>query len=330
MNQPNTFHSQFPLNSTTPRFEIWFTVIMDRILQKALWLRYTTFFSTLAGEEKSLVLVWASLFDAQTPTNHSYGVAQFVADDCYWEKDSYHYPTSSLSPNHLTGEVTLLNKQRLTWQIALEDKFEPIAHTPAWLARSGIPKTSSLICSPFAKANGNFIINNKSHSLTNADTVLTHIWGTYRVEELFWVFVPQFDDDEEGWGLEIVTVKASRQLPPLTFVVLKKGDKLYHDTSLWRAWRGKVAVNYPHLTFCGYTKNYTLEVHGKLNETQITPYLYRDPGGTPRYIDQSDLSQIRCVLRAKDEVKELRCNTFAAVEFHGMKPWRQVSYLDPF
>lgn len=329
MNNSNAFNSQFLSSSAKPCFEIWFAVIIDKITKKALWIRYTTFFPHPSFQQKAVAVMWASWFDRENPNNHCYGAETYPIDQVNLDKEPYIYPNGKLSSNNLLGKL-MTAKGLLEWNLSFEHQFEAFDHTPSWLSRSNIPKTKSLVCSPFAKVQGTVMFNNNTYAFNKADGWFNHICGTQRVESLFWTYVPCFDDDSEGWSLEIASVKAKNFLPTLTFTTLARKEHLYHQTSLWNSLNGTLKVNFPNLEFKSKVADYQIEVKSQLDKNQITPYIYRDPNGAKLHILQSDVGQASCVIKANNYKKMLISKDGAAVEFHSIKPWREFSYLDPY
>lgn len=329
MNRLDAFNSQFPAQSNQPHFEIWFAVIIDKTTKKALWLRYTTFFPHSSFQSQPLAVIWASWFDSENPNNHCYAAQNFVINQVSYDKESYTYPNGKLSLDLLSGNL-MTEKGLLEWDLNFEHQFEAFDHAPSWLSRSSIPKTKSLVCSPFAKVQGKVTLNNITYDFQHAEGWFNHIWGTERVESLFWTYIPQFDDDNESWSLEIASVRPKTFLPALTFTTLAHQGKLYHQTSLWNALRGKIKVDYPSLEFQTKLYDYQILVNSQLAENQTTPYIYRDPNGTKFYIVQSDVGQATCTIEKNGYKKKLVSKSGAAVEFHGIKPWGKFSYIDPY
>lgn len=329
MGLQHTFHPQFSLTRPVPGYEIWFTVIIDSEMGKALWLRFSTFVSRQEGKEKQIGLIWASFFDAEDTAHHCFGVEPAGRSECQWINHRLEHPKGQFGPDRFSGEV-LTNKGVLRWDLEFQSQFEPTHHVPAWLSASPLAKTKSIVCAPFAQVTGTFSLNETQFKLNRADGLVDHIWGTHRVEQLYWLFAPKFDHDDEDWGLEMVAVKPNRFLPWFTFVTLRQGGKLWHDQTVWQACRGKVQARYPQIDFQVRTNTHHLTVQSKLNESQITAYIYRDPAGSSRYIEHSDVGEVSCVIRDKDRGRTLICRNRAAVEFHGMKPWSQRQYLDPY
>ena len=330
MTRQNPFNAKFLPNHTPSAYEIWFAVIIDRASKKALWLRYSTLFPNENTSNKPIAVMWASLFDAQEPNNHFYTAETFPINSISLLGNNYSYPKGSFSLEKLSGSLT---KGNLAWDLAYQHQFEAFDYVPCLIKNSPLKnfvKTHSASCSPFAKVNGTIKFNEMTYPINNASGVLTHIWGTNRVEKLFWIFTPIFDNDTEGWALEVASIRLKPFLPALTVVKLLHNGSLYYDSSLLSALSATVKVNYPELEVKNRCKDFKLWVKAKLNLEQITPYIYRNPDGKPRYIEQSDVGEAICIIEQKNKKLELATKTGAAVEFHGLSPWSNKTYLDPY
>lgn len=322
-----------------PGFEIWFAVVLVPQERQALWLRYTQFIpqAEQRGAYPARNLLWAAYFNAHKPEKHCWGTTQ--VSEVSWQGETGHWETglgerALLSPERLRGEVpTPLGA--LSWDLNFTSRFETHSPLPEWLLRSPWaqrPKTQSRVCAPFAQVQGQMTLHGVSQhwpQTTAAKGILQHLWGRQRVPELYWTYVPAFDDQPD-WGLEIVAVRPEPHGPFLLFVSLRQGTELWHESRLWRALRGRVEVDYPRLRFRAHCHDFDVQVESWLDPQQSPPYLYRDPEGSARYVEQCDLGSAHCELRRGRWRQSLRSHCGAAVEFHALHPWRAQAYWDPF
>ncbi len=332
LSRSNLFKTQLSNNYPKPGYEIWFSCVIDPINQKAFWLRYTTFFPDPSLNLQPKFVIWGSFFDAKKPGNHTYLAKSFSIGTISMSDDYYQHPSATLSLDKLTGNITS-NKVSLSWQLFYQHQFDAFDYAPNLVKNTFLKhfvKAHSIACSPFAKVNGNITYQNQEYLVNNASAVLTHIWGSERIEELFWVFAPIFDNDFEGWGVEIAVVKVKTFLPKITVIKILHNNKLYYDSSLLSALSAKVKINYPEIEIKTKCKDFNLVVKAKLNTEQITPYIYRNPNGNPFYIEQSDVSEVFCLIEKDGKTQELSSKNMAAVEFHGRKAWSNRNYLDPY
>ena len=171
-------------------------------------------------------------------------------------------------------------------------------------------------------------LNEKKLPVNNANGILTHLWGTSYIEDLIWIYVPQFDNDLDGWSLEIVSARPKLFMPQFTFLVLLQNGNLSKNNTL-EALSSTVSIQYPQVEFKIKINDYNIKIKCKLNLEQATRYIYRDPGGSSRYIAHSDASEVICQVEKNKFKKLLMCKNMSAVEFHSIKPWDNEPYLDP-
>ncbi|TGK36412.1 hypothetical protein EHQ12_10285 [Leptospira gomenensis] len=331
MDLKESFISQFAAGFIRPRFEIWFSVVLIPENRQAFWVRYTTLDPNPSRGLIASGALWASLFDVKNPKNHRVAAQAFPRDQINTTEDEVFFPGASVGPHHMRGKISVSPKETLSWDLNFNHVLEPARHLPSWLERTPIPKTRSVVSSPFTDVSGTIQLNKNEFPFQSGKGHFNHIWGTNRVAELFWTFVPRFDDDPEGWSLEIVTVRPQSFAPTLTFVTLLKQGMPIHQHSILRSLRSITKVEYPKLYFRTRLDDFEISAEAELDPEQIASYIYRDPDGSPRYIEQSDIGKVTCVLRKKGFERRLQTENGGAVEFHGMKPWRkELTYLDPY
>jgi hypothetical protein len=332
MNRQELFKANCFPSYGSNAYEIWFAVIFDHINKKALWLRYTILFPNNKLKKNPIAVMWASFFDSEDKNNYLYTAKSYPLDLVSLSDNKYSYPNGDFNLDKLSGNLET-SKGLLSWNLNYKHQFEAFSYVPSLIKNTplkALVKTHSASCSPFAKVNGSITLNKTNYFLDNASGLLTHIWGKKRVEELFWVFVPIFDNDGGSWALEIASVRLKPFLPRITVVKILEKKVLHYDNSLFSALSAKVKVSYPYLEIKATCKNIDILVKASLNLEQTTPYLYRDPDGKPRYIEQSDISQVFCTLKKGSQTLELTSKKGAAVEFHGLKAWSKKVYLDPY
>lgn len=332
MNRQKLFNTNFLPNHSSIAYEIWFAVIIDPITQKALWIRYSTLFPNQSKGHKPIAIMWASFFDALNLNNHCYQAETFSINSISLLGDSYLYPKGSFSLDKLSGNLST-SKGELAWDLAYQHQFDAFDYVPSLIKNSplkNLVKTHSASCSPFAKVNGNIKLNDINYPINNASGVLTHIWGTNRVERLFWIFIPVFDNDTEGWALEIASIRLKPFLPAITIVKLLYNGVLHYDSSLLSVLSPRVKINYPEIEVKAHCKDFKILVKAQLNLEQTTPYIYRNPDGDARYIEQSDVSKAICIIETRNKKLELVNKNSTAVEFHGLTAWSNRTYLDPY
>ncbi|MBW0435870.1 hypothetical protein HGB47_19880 [Leptospira yasudae] len=331
MNLRESFISKFSASFVKPRFEIWFAAILIPETHQAFWVRYSTLNPRSNRDLFPSGALWASLFDRKNPKNHRTTVQSFPYETVTISDDAIDFPDASVGPDHMRGKIQTQQGENLSWDLEFRHKQEPACHLPPWLEKTPIPKTRSIVSSPFTEVAGWIQLANQKFTFQNANGHFNHIWGTNRVAQLYWTFVPKFDNDPDNWSLEIVTVRPQPFAPALTFVTLLKAGVPIHQHSIFRSLRSATKVEYPKVTFKTRLDDYEIFVEGEMDREQIAGYIYRDPDGSPRYIEQSDIGTVKCVIRHRGKEITLKAEQAAGVEFHGMRPWRNDhAYLDPY
>lgn len=315
-----------PQIATGPGFEIWFAVCIDSASRQAIWVRYTLFRPAAGCGLPASGMVWASFYDAHHPELHCAGVERVDLASVAISASELRFPQGRLSSDTLIGSiVTPLGP--LAWNLKLQQRHRPVKYAPVQLENLGIAKTKAVIASPFALADGEVRLGDRSFAFARAGSLLTHLWGSRHIEELYWLFVPHFEGDDEGWQVEVVSVRPSAFLPAFTFVVLTRKGQLIVN-SVFAALSARLRPAYPKISFVVKAGELRLALDCHLDAEQITRYAYTDPDGARRYICHSDTGGVSCRIATRQGERLLIAQT-AAVEFHGMRPWDPGFYLDP-
>ncbi len=331
-------------SNTTTGYEIWFAVIHDPVERMALWLRYSRYIPK-SGEKPAQAILWASLFSAADPERHTFNsrsvplkAASFASDRVTIDTNTDGAGPDSpavIGPDYCVGEIkTPLGNLR--WDLELLHDFAPYTHGPERLAK--VSRTHSVVISPFGRARGSVRLGTaRAHKWKNARVMFTHIWGSERVPELYWCYAPYLQGpagpNSSGIAaVEAIYVKPSSLTPAVCFGTALTGDgRLVHDHALTRGVFGGNKFDYPKQSFRLNFAGQRVEVGATLNQKQKTGFIYRGPDGTPYFIVQSDVSSVECRLKnAEGRDTKLVSPDFAAVEFHGAKPWPGVMYMDPY
>ncbi|MCE9597972.1 MAG: hypothetical protein K8S54_08390 [Spirochaetia bacterium] len=297
-------------------FEIWFGVAFDYEKRIAVWFRYSALHRPGRPPRSA---VWLSFFDQKNGTNvvRTSGFDQGIVQ----KGETYSVGHSSFSQNHVQGTIDDIH-----WNLACTHAHEAESHVPEFVMNSPLVKTKSIVVSPFCGFSGIVKIGKRELNL-NASGCYTHIWGTERVPELYWCFVPQFDNTDIG--MEFFAVRPKPFLPLIKFITIREGSKLIHQHSLWRSARARFQSDFPEFKASGAIGNGTFDLECRMAEP-ATAYIYVDPSGSNRYINQNDASYARLILGRAGQRQELISNHRAAVEFHGMKPWAGSGYINPY
>ncbi len=311
------------MTSGKPGFEAWFSIFMHPESRRALWLRYTRL--TPRGGTRPSNVIWASLFDANAPDKHVY-VAE-VMDDRFLQ------PTPDgamhLALNHLAGGVET-PRGRLSWDLELQGSAGLFNPLPNWLTSLPIGGAKDLVIDPRMRATGSVTLGDERMNFDGACGQMHHMWGTLLSQEIYYLYIPAFDDDPEGWSLETVAVKPDRMSPFLTWAVLSKADGVRSSGGLLQAMRSGHAASYPNFSMNIRGAGLDVSVDAKMPAGQITAYQFRDPDGKPRFVEQCDVCSASVEIHEGGRSRKLSCRLNTVMEFHRMTAWSDLVYLDPF
>ncbi|MCR9142174.1 MAG: hypothetical protein NXI24_07975 [bacterium] len=330
-------------SNTASGYEIWFAVVHDPVERLALWLRYSRYVPKSGGKPAQAIL-WASLFSAADPARHCFNSISVPLKAANFASDRVTINTNPdsaavLGPDYIVGEIkTPLGNLR--WDLELLHDFSPYQHGPERLAK--VSRTHSVVVSPFGRARGTVRLGrSKGIKLKNARSMFTHLWGADRVPELYWCYAPYLQQQSGAGGpapgpalagVEAIYVKPSALKPAVCFGSALTGDgRIVHDHALTRGVFGGNKFDYPKQSFRLNFAGQRVEIGAALNQNQKTGYIYRGVDGTPYFIVQSDVSSVECRIK-NSEGRDVKFASpdFAAVEFHGAKPWPGVMYMDPY
>jgi hypothetical protein len=161
---------------------------------------------------------------------------------------------------------------------------------------------------------------------------MKHIWGTRRVEELFWVYCPTLDQDG---ALEATGVRVRRGTgPTLAPVWLRAGGREWRWWGLPGILRNRVVPDGPgRIRVRAASARRLLEAVAECDPATLAGYVYRDPAGWDVHVAQSDVARCEVTLRTRAHplaswgAPRRFVGTGAAVEFHHPEPLPGVRYV---
>ena len=320
-------------------FEIWFLVVFDPASACAWWFRYTLFAPADGGASRATL--WAAAFDAVAPTpmracKSMLPIDRF--DPGPADGFTIRLGDAELAHGRATGRVEGRDGT-IAWELAFTPAAEPAARGPRWLERLPLP-TRVAHAQGEARFTGWVEVNGTRHVVAGAPGLQKHIWGTRRVEELFWINVPTFAEEPDA-AFEATAVRLHRQLPgglaapTVTSIWLRAGG----DEDGW--WRGRGLLTsrvepgvLGELQFRAGSATRRIEGHAWCDPRTLAGFVYRDPSGFDLHVAQSDvasceLSYARRAHRfaAWEPAKRITARYAAAVEFHHPEPLPGVRYL---
>ncbi len=298
-------------------FEIWFAVLFDAQTRRALWIRYDLLKSP--GEERAIV--WAAFSDPQmgTGTCAFKRVLPLVAfqpaspelawgPDCAISDAVWH--GSVLTP---TGE--------LAWQVRwLGDDARLPPRLPAILGAASLP-THVSDARDRERVSAQIQLNGEQFRIDGRG-VQKHIWGRGRVQRLFWLYCPTWQ--EAIGGLEAVGSSLRPGQPGIGAVAGEVDGRRLTGCRLPQLITTRRSVSPGEtLQFEARSLREKIIARASCEVNTLIGYLYRDPSGTDIPVAQSDLGQ--CTLEihrrafpglAWRKERELHAPQ-AALEFHG-------------
>lgn len=302
-------------------YEIWFGTVLD-VSGIALWFRYTILHRP---GFQSVCALWAAVFDSEKPAAQT--ADSWPLTEMRMEDHQIHLPQGTLSANHVQGKI-----QNTAWDLQIQHVFPAESHVPAWLLHLPFVRTKSIVLSPFARFTGVLQSEGRSWQIDGSGT-WTHIYGKERVPELYWCFVPRFDNADVG--MELFSVRPKSGLPLLTFFTLREGQTLRH-TSILRAVRNKCTPGYPDFrarsadfpeTGSSPASGTAFSLECSLSQAHAASFIYVDPDSSNRYVVQSDIGSAMLTL---GDGRTFESKGGAQVEFHGLNRWHSGVFLDPY
>jgi hypothetical protein len=319
-------------------FEIWFLVVFDPRASRAWWLRYTTF-APIAGAPRATV--WAAAFDAMADPP-AVGLKAIVPASAYdaGAPDRFGVRIGDAELTNETARGTVGGAgRRIAWDLAFTPAAAPARRGPAVLDRLPLPThvahaNSEIACRGWIDVDGVRVV------LDGAPAVQKHIWGTRRVEELFWLYCPRFAEDADA-RLEATAVRARRRLvgglpaPRLVPLWLRTGDAVFDRTGLGAALgNGMTTVGPARVVFEATSAHEQVIATATCDPRTLVGWVYRDPAGWDVQVAQSDVASCRVEIRRRrglfapwQFVRELHGHGNAALEFHHPEPLPGVRYV---
>jgi hypothetical protein len=322
-------------------FEIWFLVVFEVGAERAWWLRYTTFAPAPGQPGAPRAVVWAAAFDAGAAVpavvvKRILPAAAFDAGPA--DRFAIRVGDAELADGVSRGRVEA-EGHAIAWDLRFDPSAGPAARGPAWLERLARP-TRVAHAHPDVVFDGWVEVDGARRALAGARGLQTHIWGTRRVEELFWLYCPQFVEDQTA-RLEAFASRLDRRaggivpVPPLASVWLRTaaGERQWWDLP-WSV-ASRVAPGAPgELRVRAWTPTRALAARAWCEPGALAAWVYRDPAGRDLHVAQSDVASCAVELwerphplAAWGAPRRLTVRHGAAVEFHHPEPLPGVGYL---
>lgn len=320
-------------------FEIWFLVVFDPGASRAWWFRYTTFAPAAGRPDGPRASLWAAAFAAGTEAIASKAVLPISA---YHPGDPETFGVrvgdAELTRDRCRGRVES-GGHVIEWSLAYTPARHEAQRGPTVLAHLPLPTHVAHANSEVAFT-GWVAVDGVRHDLRGAPGTQKHLWGTRRVEELYWCYCPRFDGDVIA-AFETTAVRARRQLPggigaPLltsAWVRTRDGEHGWWGPGELLANRVEVVRPDEVRIVAGSTTRAARAVV-RCDPRTLAGYVYRDPAGWDVHVAQSDVASLTVELLVRRHVlaewrlaSRLTARAAAAIEFHRPEPLPGVRYV---
>jgi hypothetical protein len=298
-------------------FEIWFLVVFDRAAARAWWLRWTTF-APRAGAARGTV--WAAAFDANGRTRWG---KRFVP------VEEVHAAAAALAEGRAAGRLETAGGP-LVWDLALDGGADPV-RGPGWLHRVPAPTRVAHLRGE-AEAAGSVRLGDGPAIGVRGVAAAKHIWGTRRVERLYWVYCPLLAG---GGAFEATSVRVRRDRgPTVTPVWLRAAGRERRWWSVPGLFRHAVTPDGPgRLRVRAVSATARIDAVAACDPASLAGWVYRDPAGWDVHVAQSDVAACEVDLRTRAHplaawgAPRRYRGERAAMELHQPDPLPDVRYV---
>lgn len=318
-------------------FEIWFVVVFDPAAPRAWWLRWTTFAPAPGSPGTPRATLWVAAFDARaaTPVRAAKRILPPAARDANPNgRFRVRIGDAELRVDGTRGAIPLGGGE-LAWDLRWTPAPAAARHAPALLSALPLPTRVAHVHDG-ARADGWVALDGAGVALHGAPVVQKHLWGTRRVEELFWLHCPRLDGDAPG-RIEATAVRLRRGggLPPLVTLRAAVGTKVLAHTGLAAVPRNRCERLGPTtLRWRAAGLRHRIVATATCDPATLAGWVYRDPSGFDLHVAQSDVASCTLdvetrphPLAAWRHASRLTCRESAALEFHAPEPLPGVAYV---
>ena len=312
-------------------FEIWFLVLFDPRRRRAWWIRYSTF-APVIGTPRATV--WAAVFDADSQRSVAGKTILPIEQYAGGGRDGFgiEIGAASLGQGWCRGRVDA-GARRLAWNLTFTPAAAAAVRGPAWLDRLPAPTHVAHVNSEI-QFDGTVSLDAEELTVRAAPGVQKHIWGTRRVEELFWIYCPHFLEAPDA-AFEASSVRVRRgRTPRLTPIWLRANGREYGAWGLPGLLRHRVEpAGVGRLRAVATAARVAIVAEAACDPGSLVGYVYRDPSGRDLHVAQSDVATCTVELRTRAHrfgewhTQARLTGPLAAVEFHHPEPLPGVTYV---
>ena len=323
-------------------FEIWFLVVFIPGQKRALWLRYTLFSPAPGQPGQPRAILWAAAFDAQS-SEPALAMKSILPIDAYAPRNDGSFGIcigeAEFSSGICRGAVQDRDRS-IAWDLGFDAQGHHDERSSVLMSHKLPLPTRVIHAYEGTKFRGTYSIDGQTFTIDDAPGLQKHIWGDKRVEELFWLYCPQFHEDPSA-RLEATSVRATRKLfanvpfPALTPVSFESSSGSREFYAAWYLLSNVVKwVASGKLQFAASSLLQSIQVDADCDMNTLVGYVYRDPAGMDLYVAQSDIAscEVRLFERPHPftsfrQTRTLTSTHGSAIEFHLPEPLPGVRYL---
>jgi hypothetical protein len=299
-------------------FEIWFVVAFDRSAERAWWVRYTTF---APREGVPRATIWAAAFAGGRPP---------VWGKTFVPMERVREAVAALAEGVCEGHVEA-GGHRLAWKLAIDPPVRALRRGPRWLEHAPAPTRVAHVTAE-AEVDGIVWIDDVEQVMWDGPATMKHLWGTRRVEELYWVYCPTL---EGGGAFEATGVRVRRGTGPVLAPVWLKHR--WRESRWWGVpglFRNRVVPDGSgRIRVHAASPTRVVDAVAVCDPATLAGFVYRDPAGWDVHVAQSDVARCELTLRTRAHplagwgAAERLVGGPAAVEFHHPDPLPGVRYV---
>ncbi len=309
----------------SPRFEIYFAVLLDESRRRALWIRQTLFVPK-QGEGKATI--WGAFFDADMPGSHrAYRAKRFTSLDQVETGEGEQLIKIGDATMSRTGAVGSV--PGLAWDLTWWGGTPPGRELPAWVPAP--THARSLLHD--AEWEGTVTQADSPPRTLRGRAIAMHLWGNKRVPTLHWIWTPWLAGTTDGdrtqtSSLEITAVSLRDTFSLGISDLHLSGPSPVHGIPATAA--------HPHglVTATVVGPRRLIHVHAWAEAEELVGYAYRDTDDRDLMIAQSDIGSVHYESFARRApglpwhlTNERRTSGGAAVEIHQRAALPGVDYL---
>ncbi len=242
-----------------------------------------------------------------------------------------HEAVAALAQGVCEGHVEA-GGHRIAWKLAIDPPSRVVRRGPRWLERAPAPTHVVHVASE-TQVDGIVWVDDVEQVVWHGPGTVKHIWGTRRVEELFWIYCPTLGNDA---AFEATSVRIRRgRGPSLAPVWFRNGRYEWRWWGVPEIFRNRVVADGPgRIRVRAASAMRMIEAIAECDPGTLAGYVYRDPAGWDVHVAQSDVAHCELTFWSRPlpfgswrNPRRFVAES-AAVEFHHPEPLPGVRYVE--